>query len=107
MGDFRLRDGSVARRKPGFRRLWVFDFDGTLSPLVPDRSTATLHPACREVLEELSAGPQEIVAVLSSRAIDDLVPRVPVPGVFLGGGSGLVWHLPGGLRVRPGAETEK
>ena len=107
MGDSRFHDGHVAKHTAGSRRLWVFDFDGTLSPLVPDRSIATLHPACRKMLEELSAGPREIVAVLSSRAIEDLAPRVPVPGVFLGGGSGLEWRLPGGLRLRPGRGAEK
>jgi trehalose 6-phosphate phosphatase len=107
MGDYWFHNGSIAKHEAGFRRLWVFDFDGTLSPLVPDRSAATLLSACRKVLEEQSAGPRELVAVLSSRAIEDLVPRVPVPGVFLGGGSGLEWHLPGGIWVRPGREAEK
>ena len=107
MGNFRFHDGHVAKHTAGFRRLWVFDFDGTLSPLVPDRSIATLDPACRKMLAELSAGPREIVAILSSRAIEDLVPRVPVPGVYLGGGSGLEWRLPGGLRLRPGREAER
>jgi len=81
MGNSRFRDGHVAKQTAGARRLWVFDFDGTLSPLVPDRSIATLHAACKTMLEELSAGPREIVAVLSSRGIEDRVPRVPIPGV--------------------------
>jgi trehalose 6-phosphate phosphatase len=38
------------------------------------------------------------VAVLSSRLLDDLVTRVEVPGVCLGGGSGVEWLLPGGKR---------
>jgi len=107
MGNSRFRDGHVAKQTAGARRLWVFDFDGTLSPLVPDRSVATLHPACRKMLTELSAKPREIVAVLSSRALEDLVPRVPIPGVYLGGGSGLEWRLPGGVRLRPGRESER
>jgi trehalose-phosphatase len=87
--------------------LWVFDFDGTLSPLVPERTAAALDPACRRMLEELVAVRLFRCAILSNRALGDLAPRIDVPGVFLGGGSGLEWRLPdGGLRS-PGAEEEQ
>lgn len=86
--------------------LWVFDFDGTVSPLVPDRRDAELHPMCRQLLKELSEIPGHFVAVLSSREIEDLVGRVPLPRVLLGGGSGLVWRFPGGHRLRPGDLAE-
>ncbi len=91
----------------GYRRLWVFDFDGTLSPIVPVRTEARLHPGCRALLADLSRSPDILAAVLSSRSLDDLVSRVPVPGVFLGGGSGLEWRLPGGQRISPGREAER
>src|SRR3972149_2640835 len=78
------------------RRLWVFDFDGTLSPLVPDRTVARLHPASLALLKDLVADPRDRVAVLSSRTLEDIVPRVPVPQVYLGGGCGLAWRIPGG-----------
>jgi trehalose 6-phosphate phosphatase len=89
------------------RRLWVFDFDGTLSPLVPERAAAALHPACRDVLAQLAGSPRELVSVLSSRSLDDLAARVPVPSVLLGGGSGLEWRLPGTGRVLPGDDAER
>ena len=38
-------------------RIWFFDFDGTLSAIVPDRVCAELHPACRAMLLELVAVP--------------------------------------------------
>lgn len=82
-------------------RLWIFDFDGTLSPLVPDRERAQLHPACGALLGDLTALPRQQVAVLSSRSLEDLIPRVPVPGVLLGGGSGIEWQMPDGRRVMP------
>lgn len=88
------------------RRLWVFDFDGTLSTIVQNRNSAYLHLESLELLEKLVATPRNLVAVLSSRTLDDLVDRVPIPHVFLGGGSGLEWHLPGGDRVSPG-QAEK
>jgi trehalose 6-phosphate phosphatase len=86
--------------------LWVFDFDGTLSPLVADRDAAVLHPACRDLLEDLAQQLGHAVAVLSSRSVDDLVPRVPIPHVLLGGASGLEWRFPGGHRVLPGDRAE-
>jgi len=76
--------------------LWIFDFDGTLSPLVPDRTAACLDPSCRDLLMRLVRLSCQRVAVLSSRRLDDLAVRVPVSGVFLGGGSGLEWRLPNG-----------
>jgi trehalose-phosphatase len=86
--------------------LWVFDFDGTLSPLVPDRHDAEIHPMCRELLKDLSEKPGHFAAVLSSREIEDLVGRIPLPRVLLGGASGLVWRFPGGHRLRPGDPAE-
>lgn len=88
------------------RSLWVFDFDGTLSPIVPDRNKARLHRECERMLRFLMRSPWNRVAVLSSRALDDIVSRVTVPGVFVGGASGLEWRLPGGRRIGPGAASE-
>jgi trehalose 6-phosphate phosphatase len=79
--------------------LWIFDFDGTLSPLVPDREKATIDPTCKELLQDLVGNPLYRVAVLSSRSLEDLTPRVQIPEVFLGGGSGAEWAIYGGHRV--------
>jgi trehalose-phosphatase len=92
--------------KDGIAGLWVFDFDGTLSPIVPDRDAARLHPECRRVLKALAQAPGQFVAILSSREIGDLSGRVLLPGVILGGASGLEWRLPGGHRVHPGDVAE-
>ncbi len=86
--------------------LWVFDFDGTLSPIVPDRHEARLHRECERMLRFLARSPWNRVAVLSSRTLDDIVSRVPVPGLFVGGASGLEWALPGGHRIGPGAASD-
>jgi trehalose 6-phosphate phosphatase len=91
---------------PDSRSLWVFDFDGTLSPIVDDRHAARIHPMCRELLKGLARMPTHFVAVLSSREIEDLAKRVPLPRVILGGASGLEWRFPGGHRIRPGDAME-
>ena len=78
------------------RTFWIFDFDGTLSPIVADRNAAYLHPECRKLLKELSNNKSYHVAILSSRMLDDIVPRIDVPGVYIGGNNGLRWYLPQG-----------
>jgi trehalose 6-phosphate phosphatase len=80
-------------------RIWFFDFDGTLSPIVPDRDRAKLHPACGKMLAELLRMPFQHVAILSSRRLDDLAGRMTIEGVFLGGTSGTEWQVPGGHRM--------
>lgn len=79
--------------------LWIYDFDGTLSPIVKERSAAAILPEAKKILMELVRLPGQQVAVLSSRMLDDLTPRVTVPGVHLGGGSGAEWLMPDGRRV--------
>jgi trehalose 6-phosphate phosphatase len=81
------------------RRIWIFDFDGTLSRLVTGRKYAVLDPACEEMLVELSNDSSQTVAVISSRGMDDLSERMPVHGLLLGGASGLEWRLPDGERI--------
>jgi trehalose 6-phosphate phosphatase len=81
------------------RKLWIFDFDGSLSPLVAERSAARMLPEAKEMLIKLIHLPGQLVAVLSSRMLDDLIPRVGVPGIYLGGGSGTEWLLPDGGRM--------
>lgn len=76
--------------------VWIFDFDGTLSPIVADRHAACLHPACRELLMHLHGDQGNQVAVLSSRRLEDLISRIEIPGLYLGGYNGLKWLSPAG-----------
>lgn len=87
-------------------RLWFFDFDGTVSPLVSDRNAAKMNPECANILKELSLSPNDWVAVLSSRTLEDLLPRIPLDNIIIGGNSGMTWQLPGGCRLSPGADKE-
>ena len=84
--------------------LWMFDFDGTLSPLVTDRTAARIDSACCDMLRRLAAVRGFHCAIISSRQLADLESRVDVPGIFLGGGSGLEWKLPDGRRQVPEAD---
>jgi len=82
----------------GQETIWFFDFDGTLSEFVPNPDEAEIHPACRDLLRDLTAVPLQRVAILSSRLLDDVIKRVHIPGVYMGGGCGMEWRRPSGER---------
>jgi trehalose 6-phosphate phosphatase len=86
-------------------RIWAFDFDGTLSPLVPDRQGAAMDPGCEELLADLADDPSHVVAVISSRSLDDLRLRVHTEHVLLAGSSGLEWWVPGGHGLGPNQQA--
>lgn len=85
--------------------IWAFDFDGTLSHLVPNRSTASLDPACENLLTDLATDPRQIVAVISSRSLDDLKSRIAINNVVLAGNSGLEWLMPDGQQFAPNQQA--
>lgn len=89
------------------QKLWIFDFDGTLSPIVPDRGKAIIDPTCKKLLQDLVGNPLCRVAVLSSRSLEDLASRVQTPEVFLGGGSGAEWSIHGGHRLQISGDYEE
>jgi trehalose-phosphatase len=86
------------------RTIWIFDFDGTLSPIIADRHSARLHPNCRTLLIELQEDHGHLVAVLSSRRLEDLTPRIDIPGLYLGGYNGLQWLSPEGRLLDHGLD---
>ncbi|MGB5107131.1 MAG: trehalose-phosphatase [Candidatus Zixiibacteriota bacterium] len=83
------------------KRLWIFDFDGTLSEFVADRGLAALLPEARSLLNRLKSMPATTVAIISSRKLDDIVSRVDVSGIYLGGSCGLFWRTPHGDTLSP------
>lgn len=74
----------------------LFDFDGTLSPIVESPSAARLLDGVSDVLERLVAR-YKLVGVLSGRPVEFLAPLLP-PGVVVAGLYGLE-VLRDGIRV--------
>lgn len=62
------------------------DYDGTLTPIVPDPDTANLSPTMAEALQELSR--KFPVAVISGRGLSDVRRRIDLPNVFYAGSHG-------------------
>ncbi|PPQ80867.1 hypothetical protein CVT25_001876 [Psilocybe cyanescens] len=59
-----LLEGLYSKAK---KRLFLFDYDGTLAPIVKVPSAATPSAATLEALEKLSADPHNIVYIISGR----------------------------------------
>lgn len=78
------REVIAALSTPGRRTGVVSDFDGVLSPIVPNPDDSRLSPDIEPVLAHL-AEHLDLLAILSGRPLDFLLDRVPVPGAaFLG-----------------------
>jgi trehalose 6-phosphate phosphatase len=83
------------------------DFDGTLAPIVADPANAYMPEATRAVFEQLASLPDVTVAVISGRAVEDLLNRVG-QNVILAGNHGLeiienntCWRHPKAVSCQP------
>lgn len=80
----------LAGRSPSI----FIDFDGTLSEIVDDPSTATLVAGAANALRQLSS--RCPVAVISGRELSDVRARVGVPGLWYAGSHGTELVSPAG-----------
>jgi len=103
----RLR--SLQRRIAEAGRLFLFlDFDGTLAPIAPTPALATMPSDLANILHSLCTRPEVVVALISGRALEDLVTKVGLPVVYAGNhgleirGMGLEYAAP----VHPQAEVQ-
>ncbi len=81
--------------------LLLFDYDGTLSPLVCHPDRAELSARTRQALTLLNTRPGTTVGVVSSRALSDLRRRVGLPLPVFAGSGGLEIETGGGLQLYP------
>jgi trehalose 6-phosphate phosphatase len=91
----------VHARSRGTNLVLLFDYDGTLVPIVDRPSMAVLSDETRYRLEQLALMPSIFIGVLSGRAIDDLRDRVGVAGAYYSGTSGLEVSFGRSSIVRP------
>ena len=73
----------------------LFDYDGTLTPIVERPELATLSPDARQVLARLAQHANVEIGVLSARTLDDLKAMLALPGLYLAGTGGLELDLRG------------
>lgn len=87
----------------GQRLVLVFDYDGTLTPIVSHPSVARIYPAFRDVLARLAAAPRITVGVVSGRSLDDVMGMVGLSELCYGGSTGLELFLGGERQPLPQA----
>jgi trehalose-phosphatase len=73
----------------------LFDFDGTLAPLVIHPDLATCSDSTRQVLASLAQLPRVTVGIISARAISDLKSKISIPKLIYAGTCGLELELGG------------
>lgn len=66
---------------------FVFDFDGTLSPIVSDPASASMRAQTKKLLKLLCK--TSMVGIISGRSLGDLVPRLNMKLDFVSGTHGL------------------
>ncbi len=93
----------LAAYHSGEKLLLLFDYDGTLTPIVEHPWQAKLNPQTRELLSELAAQPHVHVGVLSGRRLDELEQLIGLPQLLYCGLSGIEMRLDGNLLVHPAA----
>ena len=83
--------------------LLLFDYDGTLTPIVPRPADALLPDDVRFRLESLAAMPRYVVGIVSGRSIEDLSVLANIPGLVYAGNHGMEIQGAGLDYVHPGA----
>ncbi|MCE5301787.1 MAG: trehalose-phosphatase [Planctomycetaceae bacterium] len=97
----KLSDRMCQSHRRGSSLILLFDYDGTLTPIVEQPSLAVLDRHTRQLLANLVERPRVHVGILSSRELADLQPLVAIPGLYMAGNGGLELDLQGLRIVHP------
>jgi trehalose 6-phosphate phosphatase len=87
----------------GEKLVMLFDYDGTLTPIVEFPWLAKLEPRTRDLLTHFAALPRVHVGVISSRRLEEVEQMVGIPGLFYSGNSGIEVKLKDATLVHPAA----
>ncbi len=81
--------------------LLLLDYDGTLSPLVEERTRAFPYPGVSERIHRIYKNGNTRIVIISGRSLDDLEKLVSeMPSIELWGSHGLERKLPDGTKVK-------
>jgi trehalose 6-phosphate phosphatase len=94
-GMWKWVDAIVSAYRAGRPVAVLFDYDGTLTPIVAHPTLARLGPATRQRLAALSNLPGIAVGVISGRALADVRNMVGLPGLYYAGSGGQELDLRG------------
>jgi trehalose-phosphatase len=82
----------------------LFDYDGTLTPIVEHPRLAVLDRKTRRLLASLADRPRVHVGILSGRGLDELKSLVRLPGLHFAGTGGMELEMRGFHIVHPHAD---
>jgi trehalose 6-phosphate phosphatase len=91
----------LSAHRQGFRLALLFDYDGTLTPIVEHPELARLEPQTRRLLQHFARRPGISVGIISGRGLDDLWGMVGLSGLYYAGNSGLEMDLLGKRVTHP------
>jgi trehalose-phosphatase len=101
MMDFREDWDLISLRLSTAPRIAILsDLDGTLVPIVERPDLVKLPSVVRRLLQSLGRTGRCAVGIVSGRAIDDLVSRVAVDGIWYVGNHGFEMRSPTGAETR-------
>lgn len=95
------------RYRAGRPLVLLFDFDGTLVPIVEHPKDVRVAPATRQALAELAEQENLFVGVVSSRALADVKEQIGLPDLYYAGSGGLELDLLGIQVVPPYADVSQ
>lgn len=89
----------------GARLVLLFDYDGTLTPIVGHPALARLGRPMARLLQNLTWQPRVRVGVVSGRSLENLRGMINLPRLYYAGLCGLEMDLLGERVIHPQAET--
>jgi trehalose 6-phosphate phosphatase len=94
-------DAIINRIKSSQKVLILFDYDGTLTPIVEEPELAVLSDKSRKVVKALAGKRKFIVGIISGRAISDIKSKVNIDNIIYAGNHGLEIEGPGFAFIHP------
>lgn len=82
----------------------LFDYDGTLTPIVDHPRLAVLGDETKQLLAALADRPRIHIGILSGRKLDELKALVSLPGLYFSGTGGMELDLQGRRITHPHAD---
>jgi len=87
--------------------LLLVDFDGTLSPIVPDPKDAVLPVRAKSVLKRLARDKRYTVGIVTGRGLKDILKKVSLKGIIYAANHGFEIHRNGRFLLRLGEKFRK
>lgn len=89
------------RLKAAKHKVILFDYDGTLTPIVDRPEIARLPDSTKMMLDKLTHRPAVTVGIISGRAISDIREKVSLNNIVFAGNHGLEIEGPGIRFIHP------